>query len=165
MISSRWRPMTAADLPAVQAIADLVHVAHPERSEVFAERLRLASEDCFVWIDADAGVLGYAVSHPWRGTPPALDTLLGALPAGATTLHVHDIALLPSARGRGASRDILALLLAQARGRGLAGLSLVAVNETAPLWRSFGFRETVEDASAAALASYGTDAVAMRLAL
>lgn len=165
MIPTRWRPMTAADLPAVQAIADLVHVAHPERPEVFAERLRLSPDHCFVWIDADAGVLGYAISHPWHGPPPALDTLLGALPADPTALHVHDIALLPSARGHGASRDILALLLAQARGEGLAGVCLVAVNGTAPLWRSFGFRETAEASFAAVLASYGADAAAMRLDL
>ena len=43
-----WRPMTEADLPAVQAMADRLHPHHPEAPAVFAERLALAPAGCRV---------------------------------------------------------------------------------------------------------------------
>ena len=97
--------MTAADLPAVNAIAAQVHVAYPEDAAVFAERLTLHPAGCCV-LDGGTGVAGYVISHPWRiAEPPALDTLLGALPAPASTYYIHDIALLPAARRGGAASD------------------------------------------------------------
>lgn len=67
-----WRPMRPADLPAVLALAGCVHRDHPERPEVFAERLRLAPEGCLALADAAGRLLGYALSHPWgdEGPPP-----------------------------------------------------------------------------------------------
>ena len=45
---------------------------------VFAERLRLWPAGCFVCADGGGGIIGYAVSHPWRrDDAPALDALLG----------------------------------------------------------------------------------------
>lgn len=44
----QWRPMTATDLPAVKALADLIHVAYPEDEAVFADRLAHHPPGCFV---------------------------------------------------------------------------------------------------------------------
>ena len=142
--------MTPADLASVQLIGAAVHADMPERSTIFAERLALFPRGCWV---ADGG---YAIAHPARlGEPPALDTLLGALPAGADTLHVHDIALLPRAQGRGLGGAVLRAMTALAVRQGLAWLSLVAVHGTPPYWARFGF---VGAPASAALATYGAEA-------
>ena len=166
MSQSLWRPMRATDLAAVHAIAGEVHVAHPERPQVCSERLRPYAAGCFVLAGPGGEALGYAVSHPWRdGEAPALDTLIGALPRSPTTFHIHDIALVPAARRRGAARAIIIRLIARARDERLAGVSLVAVNGTAPLWQAFGFRPGAPAGPADTLHTYGSDAAYMTLAL
>ena len=60
-------------------------------------------------------MLGYAVSHPGRlGRPPALDSRLGELPSDADCLYLHDVALLPEARGLGLGESLVDLLRALA---------------------------------------------------
>ena len=133
-----WRGMQEGDLAAVSGIAGTVHPAYPESDEVFAERLRLFPAGCLL-LEGEGRALGYAMAHPWnRGCPPALDILLGALPARPEVLHLHDLAILPAARGRGAGGQALALLA------GLAGalpLSIVAIAGTATFWQGQGFRD------------------------
>jgi GNAT superfamily N-acetyltransferase len=145
-----WRPMRFVDLPEVERIADVVHADFPERPEVLAERLALFPAGCLV---TDGG---YAVAHPAiLGRPPALDTLLGALPDGAETLHVHDVALLPSVQRLGLGGAALRAVVAVAVRHGLAWLSLVAIHGTPPYWARFGF---IEAPASDALASYGAEA-------
>jgi hypothetical protein len=97
-----WRPMRAADLDAVVAISDAVHGAFTEPRAVYAERLDLYPEGCRVFARGGA-VAGFLVTHPWhRGAVPKIGALLGALPAPADIYYLHDIALLPAARGTGA---------------------------------------------------------------
>jgi len=43
----RWRAMSACDLDAVVALAARIHVDHPERGEVLAEKLTLFPDGCF----------------------------------------------------------------------------------------------------------------------
>lgn len=153
--------MTPADLPHVLAIAARVHIAYPEDAAVFAERLRLYPAGCLV-CESSGRVVGYILSHPWReGAPPALNALLGELPARASTYYIHDIALLPEARGGGAGAVIIARLMEQARAAGLASLSLVAVSGTAGFWRRFGFRAVEDAALGDKLRSYDADACFM----
>ena len=138
--------MSPADLPQVLSIAGAVHTAYPEDAAVFAERLRLYPVGCLV-CESAGRVVGYSISHPWRaGALPALNALLGELPAQASTYYIHDIALLPEARRVGAGAAIVARLVEQARVAGFATVSLVAVSGTAGFWRRFGFR-AVESAS------------------
>ena len=92
-----WRRMAPADLPAVMAIAAVVHPDYPEDEPVFAERLRLAPEGCHVLAGEGGALQGYLVSHPWpAGAVPALNSLLGAIPPGTVNWYIHDLALLPS---------------------------------------------------------------------
>jgi ribosomal protein S18 acetylase RimI-like enzyme len=158
MTSFAWRPMTASDLPAVAAIAAEVHPDFPEDDAVFAERQRLFPAGCRVYAGGKA-LAAYVVSHPWKaGSCPPLNTLLGALPEPASTWYIHDIALLPSARGTGAAGEIVEALKREAPGAGLQELSLVAVNGSAGFWRRMGFVEAGETDIASKLASYGADA-------
>lgn len=152
MPAEPWRAMTAADLPEVSRIASLVHPDFPEDDAVFAERLALFPAGCLF-----AAGAGYVLAHPWmRGRPPALNSQLGALPARAETLYLHDIALLPEARGQGAGEAALRYLERVARGLGLEEIALVAVSGSARFWGRMGFV-----ADGAEIGSYG-DATYMR---
>ncbi len=151
-----WRDMTSADLDAVLDAAAVIHPGYPEDRSVFAERLELWPRGCRV-LDDGGRLAGYAVTHPWRyGDPPKLDTLLGALPEVADTYYFHDIALLPRARGRGASRVVVAGLAGLAERLGLATVSLVAVNASRPIWEAQGFAVAAD--AVPDLGSYGGEA-------
>ncbi len=160
MISGRasWRPMRPADLPAVNALAALIHPAYPEDAAVFAERLRLYPQGCRV-LERHGVLAAYVVSHPWLDrAPPALNVLLGELPAQPSTYYLHDLALLPVMRGSGASVQVVVALVDQARSEQLPSLSLIAVNGSAAFWQRQGFEAVVENALAEKLRSYGEDA-------
>lgn len=148
----------AADLPAVVAIAAVVHPDYPEGEEVFAERLALFPEGCRIALKGGQSI-GYALSHPWtRASPPALDSLLGALPARPDCLYLHDVALLAAARGSGLGQALVDDLLALGRRHGFAHLALVAVNRSVDYWTARGFRIIDDPALSGKLGSYSPDA-------
>ena len=156
-----WRPMTPGDLVQVQALADTIHVSHPEDFEVLAERQRLYPPGCFMLVE-DEQAIGYALTHPWRlGEPPPLNELLGKLPVDATTYYIHDVALLPVGRGKGYAIQAADRLITHAHAAGFGNLSLVAVNRSQAFWEKAGFRVLAIIGLEAKLASYGPDAVLM----
>ena len=153
--------MAEADLPAVVAIAAEIHVAHPERDAVFAERLRLYPAGCMILGRAGA-TLGYAIAHPWRrAAPPALDTLLRALPWDPDCLYLHDVAVRPDARGKGAARTLLRRLDALARDIGMPRIALIAIPGTARFWRGLGFVVVEDPDPALSGDGYGAGAARM----
>lgn len=156
-----WRAMTTLDLPAVEAIAAIVHPAFPEDLAVFAERQRLYSSGTQL-LEMNGEPAGYILSHPWMfGQLPALNSLLGAVPANADTYYLHDLALLNPARGTGAAAMIVGDLLRHARLAGFPSVSLVAVNGSLPFWYKHGFRAVVMPELAETLASYEAGAKLM----
>lgn len=156
-----WRPMQAGDIPAAVAISDEVHGRFTERPEIYAERLRLYPAGCFVFEQAGE-IIGYLVSHPWHhGRPPALNVLLGDIPDTADTYYLHDIALLPKARGSGAGAAAVALVLDRAAGAGLRTVTLTAINGADSFWATQGFVYVDDDAVKAKLGSYGSDSYFM----
>lgn len=162
-LEASWHPTTAADLPAVMRIAAEVHPAYPEDEAVVAERLRLAPEGCHVLVGQGGSLHGYLVSHPWpAGQIPALNSLLGAVPKDGTNWYLHDLALLPAARGTGAARAIVAEMMERAIREGCRSLTLVAVNGSAGFWRRHGFAVITEPALAEKLATYDDAACYMR---
>ena len=152
--------MTAADLAQVSAISDAVHGRYSEAAEVYAERLALYPDGCFA-LAGNGGVAGYLITHPWhRAAPPKLGAMLGAIPADADTLYLHDIALLPATRGTGAGRAAVELVLETARAAGFRDITLMAVGGADSFWSSQGFGYV--DAAPDILASYGPEARLMR---
>jgi GNAT superfamily N-acetyltransferase len=144
--------MVPADLAAVAALEVASHAPlPPEGVAPFASRLALFPAGCLAVGDKLAG---YAVAHPWAGPAPRLGTRLGALPAAADHLLIHDVALAPAARGQG----LVAAAVARFAGLGFAELRLVAVHGTAPVWARHGF------VAGDAVAGYGVGAVLMRRA-
>lgn len=155
-----WRPMLTADLPAVQAVADQVHVDYPEAPEIFANRLDLFPAGCFMAVGQD-GPLGYCIAHPGTlGAPPPLDTVLDGLPAVADCLYLHDVALLPAARGRGLGAALVARLEQVARSYGFTRIALTAVSNSDGFWQGLGF----DAVPCAKIASYGVATYRVKVA-
>jgi len=134
-----WRPLTTLDLPAVETIAAEVHPHFPEDTAVFAERQRLYPEGTRL-LEVHGKPAGYILSHPWRfGAIPALNSRLGHIPADADTYYIHDLALLPTARGSGAAAMVVTDMIDHALRTGLGSATLVAVNNSLPFWTHQGF--------------------------
>ena len=160
--SAIWRPAADGDVDAICEIERRTHPHLFERPEVHAEKIALFGEGCRI-LAAGPSTLGYAISYPWRVDDiPATDRLLGALPDEPDCLFIHDVALLPHARGRGAGKAFVQRASALARARNLRWLALVSVYGTHPLWGGMGF--AVEEASrfSEALEPYGQTARYMR---
>lgn len=154
-----WRPMTPADIDGVVAVARLSFPDHFEARECFAERQALAPEGCFVLSDAAGTVRGYLMAYPWRrDAAPPLDSLIGAIPADAEVIYLHDLAVHPDTRGGGHTRAIVERLAEQARAAGWPAIALVAVNEATAFWARNGFEVQSPPGMAEKLASYGDDA-------
>lgn len=153
-----WRAMTGYDVPTVQAIAEQVHPKFFERPEVLGERQRLYRYGCYLLeIGEKAG--GYVLSHPWRfGSPPALNALLGEIPADADTYYLHDLALLPVARRVGAASHIVSALARHAAAEGFSMMSLVAVNGSVGFWEKHGFGVSDAPGLGGKLMSYEAEA-------
>ena len=160
--------MTKADLPQVMDIAAQVHPGYFESEAVFAERLALFAPGCLVAVQdgGDSTVLGYSIMHPARlGSPPPLDSLLHVLALDADVMHLHDVAMLPRARGAGLGRALIARMLDLMRHYRLGHATLVAVHGSAAYWQSAGFA-AAHDAThepKAQSATYGDAAVYMIL--
>lgn len=141
----QWRPMTATDLPAVKALADLIHVAYPEDEAVFADRLAHHPAGCFV-LQGEGAPAGYVISHPWQfGQPPALNTHLDRPVLPASTYYIHDLALLPAARNSGAAAAVVDILATHAADLQLPNITLVAVGNSVHFWRRQGFDIVIVD--------------------
>lgn len=135
-----WRTLTGYDMPAVARIAEVVHPKFPESYDVLAERQRLYHNGAYL-LEIGERPAGYVLSHPFIfGALPALDTLLGEIPAGADTYYIHDLALLPVARRVGAASFIVNALTKHARAHGFPTMSLVAVNSSQGFWERHEFQ-------------------------
>ena len=155
--------MSPADLDTVHAISRIVHPTLPEDRSVFANRLDIYPPGMRV-LDLDGVASGYCVAHPWRRAEPLpLDFLLERLPEEADSFYLHDLALLPEARGRGFADAIVSEIIDQAAGLGLPAISLIAVSGSAPFWERFGFRRTAIQPDK--LLGYGEDARFLTLAV
>jgi len=160
-----WRPAAAADLDEVERIGNAIHMTLQERPEVFANKLALFPQGCFV-LTCNGTLAGYGIAHPWAlGSVPALDTLMAALPPSPTCLYVHDVVVLPAARGQGAAGVLVDLYAAVARQQELPSLALVSVYGTYVFWERFGFQATAGPELADKLKSYGDTARYMRKSL
>lgn len=148
-----WRPARIGDAGAIGRLSLEILGELGEPAEIFAERIALCPEGCHVLVSGQE-IVGHMISHPWvRGNPPAMNQMLGQLPAVPDCWYIHEVALAESARGRGGVPAILAVVGEAASAAGLPVLALVAVEGAAAYWKRLGFRPAVLDA--AKVASYG----------
>jgi GNAT superfamily N-acetyltransferase len=150
-----WRLAKTTDLADIQRIGDAIHVELPERLEVFQEKLTLFPQGCFV-LTKNGDVVGYSLSHPWllRSIPP-INQFLDRLPASPECILIHDVAVLPKARGQGSTAVLVKSVVQLAKTCGISHLALVSVYNTRAFWARFGFEEISDVAIARKLAQYG----------
>ena len=154
-----WRPMKMADLEGVVAVAAEAFPDHFEDRVCFAERLTLYPQGCRALAEPDGSVRGYVFAYPWRAdSAPALNSLIGAIPADAAVLYLHDLALSRAARGGGHGRSGVETVIDLAREGDWPAIALVAVNDAAAFWARHGFAVADPPGMTAKLASYGPDA-------
>jgi hypothetical protein len=111
----KWRSATAGDLESIQKIASAAHPKLSERPQIFAEKLNLFPEGCFVLVQVRL-VVGYAFVHPWHlNDIPKLDEFLLSLPTNPDCLLIHDVVVLQQARGKGASQSLVDLIFRLAK--------------------------------------------------
>ena len=84
-----------------------------------------------------------------------MNARLNTLPARPDTFYIHDLALLPETRRRGAGTTAIRLLAHRAERDGLTSLSLVAVSDSTGFWQRNGFEAVALAGMRAKLASYG----------
>jgi GNAT superfamily N-acetyltransferase len=151
--------MKPADIPAVAEIAERAHPLFPEEPEVFAEKQRLFSSFCFI-LEFGGAIAGYCLAHPWtRNRVPTLNRLLESAPDTTDCLFVHDVAIAPSARGKGATGTLMETLVVTAKRHRLGAITLVSLYGSDRLWRRYGFVAT--DIERDQIASYGPSALYM----
>lgn len=158
----RLRPMQGADLPAVLALQARAYVPFFHEDEaVFRGKLAAFPDWCWVAQMADGELAAYLFTQPARlGRPPCLGDGSGSHKDGADTLHLHDMAVSPLARGAGLAARMTAYAMDAAQkaelqhGR-LRWASLIAVQGSVPYWARHGF---VPGQVAPDLSSYGPGA-------
>lgn len=103
--------------------------------------------------------MGYGLAHCWvLGSIPPLDAFLEKVPQPADCLYIHDVALLPEARGDGSGGHYVQLMVECACKAGVDFLALVSVYDNQPFWAKRGFEVVSAPELDAKLRSYGPTA-------
>lgn len=153
-----WETISASEVTEMDAIARAVHLDLPERPEVFAEKIRLFPRGCRK-LALDGKMVGYAIAHPWKlYSIPPLDDYLGGLPSEPECIYIHDVAVLPGARGTNAAGRFVQEIKALALSRSISFLTMVSVYGTYALWARFGFQVSLNHRIQPKLGSYGPTA-------
>lgn len=153
------RPMGLSDLPFVLEIQAACYTRIvPESLESFVAKLMAAPASCFI-AAIERRTVGYLVALPWDfANPPMLDQTSCRLPKSPDCLHLHDLAVAPTARAAGAGRRLVDAFFAHLQQSELPRASLIAIQDSAPYWQRHGFSLVQPaDSLQAKLASYGQD--------
>lgn len=154
-----WHPLLPEDIGSTSEIADKIHVDLPERREVFEEKITLYPSGCWKRLSPSGEIVGYGIAHAWTlHIIPPLDDFLGGLPKSPDCLYVHDVALLPEARGQNAGLEYINLLKKTAGQHGILNLACVSVYGTDKLWGRMGFRCMNNASANEKIAGYGSSA-------
>ncbi len=146
----------ASDATAIAALARAELGDYGEAAQIYAERIALAPEGCWVLTQDDA-VVGHCISHPWvRRAPPAMHMRLGTLPSNPDCWYLHDVVVAPPARGTKAVERLLPVLNAVAASQAIPILALIAVGGADRYWSRQGFVATNGGAE-----GFGADAIYM----
>lgn len=137
---STIREITDTDWPDVDRIQRVAYSADiVEGIETLQSIGGLSPRTCL--LAEDLGALGYLIAHPWTAESlPPLNVILPEIPLDASTFFLHDLALLPEARGRGIAQALVHAGLTAAREAGLKDAALLSVQGSEAFWQKFGFR-------------------------
>lgn len=136
----RILPMTEADIDAAVSVQkeaftpDLCEDPHVFRNRIerFGHYYRMA------YLDGRA--VGYVICFPWKlGDSPVNNQVFPEELPEADCFFLHDIALLPEARGTGLAQALINEVYNVADGLGFDAVSLVAVKQSGSFWDKMGF--------------------------
>lgn len=133
-------PMTAAHISEVVKIqAEAFTPDLRETPEVFANRIARFGE-YFRVAYQNGRMVGYVVAFPWKfGDAPVNNQKFPEDLPEPDCFFIHDIALLPDARGGGVARALLEDAYQTAHKLGFDAASLVAVGQSGTYWDRVGF--------------------------
>ena len=132
------RAMGPGDLDPVFDLQCRAHGPdYHEPRAALASRLERGRGFCLV---AEFGrrPVAYLLAHPWLGGAPALHRPL-PLVAGPDHLFLHDLAVVPEARGTGAGAALISTLVKRARSAGFGEIRLVAIAGADGFWQRQGW--------------------------
>lgn len=152
-------PMTLQDLEHVSEVQKKTFTRDLcETNEVFENRFETFGQYFHV---AKSGqtLIGYMVAFPWKSgeTPVNNQNFPETLPT-PDCFYIHDITLLPEARGTGLARAMIEKACETGRSLGFVTISLVAVSQSGNYWDKNGFQENLEislDKKNKIIANYG----------
>jgi len=119
----------------------------------FASRIAVAPDWCWA-AEVDGRLAAYLFSHPWVSMlPPPVDTVLEK--AEGDVWYIHDLSVVPWARGQGLGDDLLATC--RTVHPDISRSELVAIPGAAPFWERRGWHPTADSSPAldAKVARYG----------
>ncbi|MFI2639875.1 GNAT family N-acetyltransferase [Streptomyces sp. NPDC018610] len=156
---TRVRGIGEADWPAVAALeaeayADL---SLAEGEALLRSRAHASAGTCFV-LDLDGRIAGYVLALPYPELRCPDLTRPEQAVHHSSNLHLHDLVITRPLRRKGLGGRLAGHLTDVARRHGFWTMSLVAVGDKEPFWRSHGYRARHE---VALPAGYGADAVYM----
>lgn len=156
------RPMVQDDLDQVMRIQEQAYIPElHESATAFTGKIQCFPDSNWV-IQGQQGLLAYLFSQPAQHLfPPPLNDA-GSSIESATALHLHDMAVLPEARGLGIATALVTASLDWGRRQDLAWASLVAVQDSQVFWQARGFSICTPKKS---LESYGSGACYMHQSL
>ena len=150
------RPLCLADLPALLTIQRQCYPPEMNEDETTWCK-RLSATAAFAWVaEIDRKVCAYLATYPshlGKVTPLGGEFVLSET---ADCLYFHDLAVAPSAAGRGLGAALAGQALQAAREHGLAHAALVCVQDALSFWQRQGFVEyrALTPAGDAALSTY-----------
>jgi GNAT superfamily N-acetyltransferase len=123
-------------------------------------RAHASPSTCFV-LDLEQRIAGYLLALPYPMFQYPDLTITEEIAHHSRNLHLHDLVIAESSRGRGLAKRLLHHLTMTARS-GYERISLIAVGGSEAFWSANGYSAHHE---VAVPSSYGTDAVYMSMAM
>lgn len=144
-----------------QQIEQIQHIAYgddfPESIAVLKSKVAASPQTCFVCIDDQQHIVGYLISHPYhKGSTPKLHEISSVI--DSIHLHLHDLAITPTAQGQGLPKLLINHLFAVLNTMNYQSVSLISVQDSAKFWQKCGF---IIDNSLSAPTNYGDNAICM----
>lgn len=151
------RTIESRDWPALMAVQAACYTElEPESEAALKSKWQLAPATCLALADAQDRLVGYCLAHPWNGE--ALPKLgVKTAPADGERLYLHDLAIAPSARGKGRAKSLVAAVLMRAKRQGFKKVTLVSVQGSQRFWQGCGFAPITRQAPP----DYGDEAQVM----
>jgi len=158
-VSIKILPMILQDLEGVTEVQKKTFTQNLcEKHSVMLNRFETFGQYFYVAKNENA-IIGYMLSFPWRsGHTPINNQNFPTILQAPDCFYIHDITLLPEARGTGLARAMIEKACETGRSLGFKTISLVAVAQSGDYWDKINFQEHLDipvEKKNAIIANYG----------